>query len=527
MKRLQNYYWYIGAPVLLIGLGAVIFFEEIMSTVRGNPHPQINYIIFALVVAGCYQMLAHVWRINREGRLFARYHKMVQNGIADQEIDALLRDLSMREDVAPLIQLIEGLRSSPLNAVQHAAVEFELERFTARQSRRLMMAQFMGGLMVGMGLLGTFIGLLGALAEIGNLIGSFNLGAGVTDPVATISELVTRLTAPMKAMGVAFSASLFGVLGSLIMGVLMVGVKGASSDLVSFVQSDTALMLEISPNEEGETPVDEQVAQAMAQLAENSPLLHGLAVALDHSERRVRELLGGVSTLASRIEVSHQAHSSLSEVVQKQAGLQDVLVAAMGQMQQSQSLQAERQTQLITALEVMGQQAGEHTQLIRSAFEQQNERLDRQVNELQLLWREQGLLQQQALENERQQWQTQLQQEHKVRSHEWARWTDVQHSGLQQMSAFLQATQRSVEHLRHERDQEASRQEVLQARQQEQHEALASAMRATADMVQRELGARAQMLERIDALLHENQLRNEQMVRLLAQAAMPANSKAN
>ena len=77
------------------------------------------------------------------------------------------------------------------------------------------------------------IGLLGALQEIGKLIGSFSVGAGMTDPVAAVNELVARLTEPMRAMGVAFSASLFGVLGSLIMGMLMVFIKSATVELVS------------------------------------------------------------------------------------------------------------------------------------------------------------------------------------------------------------------------------------------------------------------------------------------------------
>ncbi len=525
MKRLKAYYLYLGIPIALLVLCTFVFLDAILGTVRGNPHPQINYIIFALIAVGCVQMLGHVRRINREGRLFARYYTMTQSGIADEQIDLVLRDLSMKDDVTPLIQLVQGLRKSPLNTVQHAAVESELERFAARQARRLMMAQFMGGMMVGMGLLGTFIGLLGALEEIGTLIGSFNLGAGMTDPVAAISELVARLTAPMKAMGVAFSASLFGVLGSLIMGVLMVGVRGASSDLVSFVQSDTALMLEITRTGEGDQSAEKQVTQAMAQLAENAPLLRGLAVALDHSERRVRELLEGVGNLASRIEASSHVGTTLSELVQKQDRLQHALVGAVGHLQQAQSLQSERQAHLVTALEVMGQQAGTHTELIRTAFEQQNERLDRQLNELQQLWREQGLLQQRALETQREHWQAQSQQEQKVRSHEWARWTDVQQGGLQQMSAFLQAAQRSLEHMRQDRGQEASRQEELQTRQQEQHDALTSAIRASADTVQRDLEVRAQMLARIDALLQETQLRNEQVVRLVALSAAPVDKE--
>lgn len=53
------------------------------------------------------------------------------------------------------------------------ALEAELHRYKAKQSRYLILPQFMSGMMVGLGLFGTFIGLLGALAEIGKLIGAF------------------------------------------------------------------------------------------------------------------------------------------------------------------------------------------------------------------------------------------------------------------------------------------------------------------------------------------------------------------
>ena len=53
----------------------------------------------------------------------------------------------------------------------------------------------------------------------------------MTDPVAAVNELVSRLTEPMRAMGVAFSASLFGVLGSLIMGAAEVAKVPAGSAL--------------------------------------------------------------------------------------------------------------------------------------------------------------------------------------------------------------------------------------------------------------------------------------------------------
>lgn len=52
MKRLQRYYLYIGIPIVLIALGSVYFQKEIMGTIEGNPHPQINYLILLLIVGG-------------------------------------------------------------------------------------------------------------------------------------------------------------------------------------------------------------------------------------------------------------------------------------------------------------------------------------------------------------------------------------------------------------------------------------------------------------------------------------------
>lgn len=474
MKRLQLYYWYIGIPVFLVALGTAIFFDAIMGTVRGNPHPQINYIIFVLIVLGCYQTLMHVWRINREGDLFRQYRKMIESGIQDHEIEALLGDFSKKHDVVPLIQLIQGLRGKPVTQVQHAAAESEMERFAARQSRRLMMSQFMGGLMVGMGLLGTFIGLLGALAEIGKLIGSFNLGAGMTDPLATISELVARLTAPMQAMGVAFSASLFGVLGSLIMGVLMVGVKGAATDLVSFIQSDTALLLEITPQEEISQD-HESVVKAMAQLAENSPLLRGLAVALDHSERRVRELLGGMAALVSRVETTNHASSSLVQQIQRQSRQHENLLLANSQLHEVQASANARLDELIKVMERSSQTAGQQREMVHAALQEQTRQFSRQVAAQEELWRQ----------------------------------------NLGQHAQHIEQLARTL-------NQQASNKGRMHEQNLVFQQNMLEALSAATSQVCREAQSRSETLARVDAMLRENQFRNEQIVQLLAQAVQRA-----
>lgn len=349
MKKLKLYYLYVGIPVALVVLGTILFFKQIMGTIDGNPHPQINYLIFALIALGCTQMMMHVRRINREGDAIQRFSKAIRNKESKETIQAMLdeHDKQFRTDSSDVLQVVNALYGQKVTSVQHAALESELERFSARQNRRLLLSQFLSGMMVGLGLLGTFIGLLGALAEIGKLIGSFNIDKGMDDPVAAVGGLVAHLTAPMQAMGVAFSASLFGVLGSLIMGLLMVSVKGAASDLVSILQSRVAMMLDISEDQDANFPDLEPVAIAMRELAEKSPMLRGLAVALDQSERRVRELIASVAQLSSRVDYGTQASQGLLEQFNKQADQQSQNTQQIKELREDLSRLVTHQTSLL------------------------------------------------------------------------------------------------------------------------------------------------------------------------------------
>jgi len=319
MKRLQRYYLYVGIPIALIALGSVYFNHEIMGTIDGNPHPQINYLILILIVGGCFQMLNHVRRINREGQLiedFTNALTVKKDASAAREILEQDKE-STSNDVTEVLELLLQTYATEISSVQQTAVESEIERFHARQNRKLLLAQFMSGMMVGLGLLGTFIGLLGALQEIGKLIGSFSAGSGMTDPVAAVNELVARLTEPMRAMGVAFSASLFGVLGSLIMGMLMVFIKSATVELVSMLQTRSSILTKLGSghSEKSESDVA-QMSVALSKLAEHSPVLQGLIVAMEQSERRVRQILASMQELVVQVKDNTIKHSEVQQQIQ-------------------------------------------------------------------------------------------------------------------------------------------------------------------------------------------------------------------
>ncbi len=512
MRRLNHYYFFVGIPVLAVVLGTIFFFDAIASTVKGNPHPQINYIIFALIVVGCYQMTMHVVRINREARHFYLYRKALRNGASQDEIDALLEGVTRQYDVELLMQLIEEVRGRALNSVQHAAIESELERFAARQNRRLMLSNFMSGMMVGMGLLGTFIGLLGALAEIGNLIGSFSLGAGMSDPVAAITELVARLTAPMQAMGVAFSASLFGVLGSLIMGALMVAVRSASSDLVALVQSGTSVILDITDESSAGShlPEIEPLAKALGNLSEHSPLLQGLAVALDQSERRVRELTQGLTQLSAEISSAQSTNQQLVKQATQQNQTNEQTLNLIGRLQSNMANLSANQESMVNS-----------TSRFADLLEQHIDMTQHQANLQQSIWQEQSNLQKNQLITQAQTMQQLLDSEHQARNQQFKDLKISHESGLEIIARHLNATEKLMS--THTSKFESLLTTLAQSQQAATlaSESLAQVLTTSNNTLQTDNQARTQLLLHMHNTLSEVKLRNEQIVHMLAKQADP------
>ncbi len=516
MKRLQRYYYLVGIPVLLLFLGTILFFDPIAATVRGNPHPQINYVIFALFVIGSVLMLMHVRRINQEGLLVHDFMNKLKNGDKPAVVEAWLKHVNGkgRYDVADLLHEVLTLNGRVVGAVEHAAVEAEVERFQAQQQRRLLLAQYFSGLMVGMGLFGTFIGLLGALQEIGKLIGGFAIGPGMSDPVAAVSELVTRLTEPMKAMGVAFSASLFGVLGSMVMGMLMVFVKGGAAELVSLVHSRMSWLMDLSQATGAEGTIDMDVQplqEALSELAQHSPLLQALTQALDQSERRVRQLVDTNTALAARLEQTAQTQERLSEQVSLQTNDQKSMINAVNKLSEVQQqsltvlersdLRQQNWTQMFEQQQQMLQQAVTREQPWSQAITQLTQNQTTQWQQLQSQWAQgvNGLLAQIQQEREQSQQQAELK-------------TSEQQQLAQAVLAMLDRTEREQTKMSDLWQQHIQHQTNLQQRNADAQQQWMTLVQQTQQQLQADSQQRLALAEHSRQVLNELQVRQEQMV---------------
>jgi hypothetical protein len=387
MKRLKPYYFFVGIPIVFVLIGFAAFFDVVAGTMRGNPHPQINYLIFCLMAGGAAMMMHAVHRMNREGAFVQRFFVVAREGASQDALREMVT--GERYDVSNVLELMAETQHSPISDVQHAALEAEVHRFEARQNMRLYLPQFLSGALVGLGLLGTFIGLLGALEEIGQLISAFTMVES-GNASAAVRTLVDRLSAPMKSMGVAFSASLFGVLGSLVMSVLMVGVKRCASELVGAIHSRVVYLTDFSAHGEV-NKANDQIASSLNAVAEQSPILKALVISLDQSERRVRDLINSIGQLSVKIERNEvelwsRVNDGLQQNQQRQQASLDSLqqvVSSVRDIAKEVTPAAYREHTVVSALVTQQNRLESVLQIMEASYGQFSKSLAQQAEALQ------------------------------------------------------------------------------------------------------------------------------------------------
>lgn len=194
-------------------------------------------------------------------------------------------------------------------------------------------SRYLIGLLVFLGLLGTFWGLLGTVSAVGDTIG--RLSGSVEDPARVFEDLKTGLTTPLAGMGTAFSSSLFGLAGSLILGFLELQAGQAHNRFVNDLEewlSGVTRLGGAGPVGDGEQSVP---AFIQALLEKTADSMEQLQAAISRGE-------------GERNSVNH----NLVALTERLSTLTDQMRAEQGVMQRL----ADTQTQMRTVFSQMAEQ---------------------------------------------------------------------------------------------------------------------------------------------------------------------------
>lgn len=198
---------YLVRMVVFLALMALIaFILQQPITTAFITNPGLNGLILGVLAVGIVLALQLVIRLFRE---IAWAREASRPGeIAD---GAVKPPVLLAPMAAILGGNVAGTRMTP------ALLRSLLDSLGDRLEEGREILRYMAGLLVFLGLLGTFWGLLETVSSIGRVINSMNAGS---DAGGLFEELKSGLAAPLAGMGISFSSSLFGLTGSLVLGFL-------------------------------------------------------------------------------------------------------------------------------------------------------------------------------------------------------------------------------------------------------------------------------------------------------------------
>lgn len=170
------------------------------------------------------------YRCLEPGTVFARPHLL--GHFFELVYDEMFRSKRLKVSVETMSGLVHGVESR------------------LREERSVI--GYMTGLLVFMGLIGAFIGLIQMVGSVGDLLGSLATAGGSS---AGMAKLIADLQAPLKGMSVGFSSSLFGLFGSMTLGLLNQFSSHAGTILKTEFEAWLASAAQI--DEDGEHGADE------------------------------------------------------------------------------------------------------------------------------------------------------------------------------------------------------------------------------------------------------------------------------
>ncbi len=190
--------------LVLCALVAVVLYKQIIVAFFANPG--LNALIGAVLFVGIILSFRQVIRLYPEVA-WVNSFRIADPGLAVARHPTLL---------APMAAILGGERTGRMRITQQT-MRHLLDSIATRLDEARDISRYMTGLLVFLGLLGTFWGLIETVGSVGKVIDGLKVGG---DAGALFDTLKEGLAAPLGGMGISFSSSLFGLAGSLILGFL-------------------------------------------------------------------------------------------------------------------------------------------------------------------------------------------------------------------------------------------------------------------------------------------------------------------
>lgn len=306
----RGLFW-MGIFLAIVAVVAVLLHEPLERAFLANP--VFNALILSGLLIGILVNVRQIVQLRPEIRWIEEYRRG-----DSRELEPPRRGLMTSMARMLIARERERLVLSP------SAMRVLLDGIRARLDDSRDVARYLVGLLIFLGLLGTFWGLLDTLSAVGNVIGG--LDAGTEDAGVLFGMLKSGLEEPLRGMGTAFSSSLFGLAGALVLGFCDLQAGHAQNRffndleewLASVTQVGGALALDDEPALPGYIQaLLEQSADGLDRLQRTMAQGEDERRALNH---RVVALTAQLATLAEQMQSGQRQMGELPVLLQRLSG---------------------------------------------------------------------------------------------------------------------------------------------------------------------------------------------------------------
>ena len=210
---LNQYLVRVGVFLAVIFVVVVLLYPVLQNAFLSNIF--INSVIILALIIGLIYNIYHLFNLSNEFSSLSSFniHKSPQSFLNSKSI---LKNISLE------LKQLDGFYVFKSSSINRLIESVDMSLASVRETSR-----YLVGLLVFLGLLGTFWGLLKTIGSVGNVISG--LGIDDTNVAGFFNSLKDGLNAPLQGMSIAFSSSLLGLAGSLILGFVDLNLGQAQS----------------------------------------------------------------------------------------------------------------------------------------------------------------------------------------------------------------------------------------------------------------------------------------------------------
>jgi hypothetical protein len=300
----------------LVGFLAAILHEQLMVSFMNNPG--LNGLIAGVLFLGIIYSFRQVTRLYPEIR-WVNAFRISDPGLAISHQPVLLAPMAtMLRDRTGVLSLSTASMRSIMDSIGSRLDE-------ARET-----GKYLVGLLVFLGLLGTFWGLLETIQSVGRAITALDTSG--KEGVAAFDDLKNGLAAPLRGMGTAFSASLLGLAGSLIIGFLELQASHAHNRFYNELEEWLSGITELTPGSIAATDqASRQLTTAVYEMQRavedlSARMRGGGAPGGGPAEESVRDLARGVNQLVTQMRAEQKVvREWVDDQAQQQTEVTNVL----------------------------------------------------------------------------------------------------------------------------------------------------------------------------------------------------------